>query len=287
MGSTSSGEIDKSSLADQADIFIHTKKPRLLLRKNKKAPLRYCFACGRKDGFKFLEIINDELAAEWGLDESMRLSFDIRESTKCLNCGSSLRSNLHARTICQVLAPGVRNLAEAVNNKAFRKLRIAEINYCGALHKIIANLPNLHYSEYKPDNPAVRHEDLNKLSYKTNSFDAVLTSETLEHVPDWHQAKQEIHRVLRRGGQHIFTTPTILTRRTRSRAYLKGGKIIKTLPPSYHGYNRARTDDYLVFNEFGADMRKSIDQIGFRTELYYRNILRLSDPNFVYVSTKI
>ena len=43
---------------------------------------------------------------------------------------------------------------------------------------------------------AARSEDLTRLTYPDNSFDLILTSETLEHVPDLNAALCEIHRVL-------------------------------------------------------------------------------------------
>lgn len=267
---------------------MNTKKPRFVLRGKNTNPAIKCFACGRRDGFIFLNIINDDLARGWDLSPSLRKYFDIRESTKCKNCGCSFRSNLQARTICSLLSPSSKSLSEAIRSSSqLRKLKIAEINACGALHKILAAHPKLQYSEYRPDGKNVKHENLNKLSYKSSSFDIVLTSETLEHVPDWRRAAREIHRVLKPRGQHIFTVPAILARHTRARALIQNGRVKKLLPAAYHGYNRGDTDDYLVFNEFGADFRKSMDEIGFDTKIYYRNIFHLSDPNFVFVSTKL
>jgi hypothetical protein len=98
----------------------------------------------------------------------------------------------------------------------------------------------------------------------------------------------EVRRVLRPGGAHIFTVPTILTRQTRVRASrTPSGKIINHMEPSFHGYNRGTTSDYTVFNEFGANFRAALDTLGFRTNIYFRNILDLSDPNFVFVSVKV
>ena len=48
------------------------------------------------------------------------------------------------------------------------------------MHAWIADLPRLRYSEYSEEG-----EDIQALSYADRSFDLVLTSETLEHVPDW------------------------------------------------------------------------------------------------------
>ncbi len=278
-------QIKHASKDDIIDVFRTTQKPQFIIRKNNKKRSKFCYACGHADGFKFLNIINNDLSSAWGLSRGLRKSFDIRESSKCENCGSSLRSSIHARTICSIYAPKAKCLTEAIKDPSFRKLKIAESN--GALHKLLISHPGLSYSEYVPDDKSIRHESLDKLTYKSGMFDLVLTSETLEHLPDWELALKEIRRVLKDGGRHVFTTPAILSRQTRTRAKRKNGKIVHMLPAAYHGYNRGNPDDYTVFNEFGADLRKEIDKLGYSTDLYYRNVVHLSDPNFAYVSTKV
>ncbi len=279
-------EICKPKLTDYLDLIVSSKKGRIMPTEFWKRYFYRCYACGNKNKPVFTQIINDDLANVWCLDRKQRHLFDIRESTSCDNCGSSLRSSLQARAICSVLSPRSTSLTEAVSSEEVERLKIAEINFCGALHNIIKNLPNLHYSEYRPDDKTIRQEDLNALSYKDNSFDLVITSETIEHVPDWEVALREIRRVLKPGGFHIFTVPAIMSRRTKTKAKIEKGKIINIEEPSYHGCNRSKTDDYLVFTEFGIDFRKKIDNIGYSTALYYRPIFSLNDPNLVYVSKK-
>ena len=53
---------------------------------------------------------------------------------------------------------------------------------------------------------------------RTQRFDLVLTSETLEHVPDPRLALRETLRVLRPGGRHVFTVPLESAARRRVRA---------------------------------------------------------------------
>jgi len=270
------------------DIVSNTKHPRFrAITINRKNLIDYCFACGSSGEFVFSNIINNELAKSWGLSEDLRLGFDIRESTNCKVCGNSLRSNFHAKAISKTIDPGSSCLKEAVISDNARKLRVAEINACGALHQFLLQLPGLEYSEYMTDDSNIRSEDLNQLSYNSDSFDIVLTSDTLEHLPDWSRAAKEIRRVLKPNGVHIFTVPAILTRLTRTRAIQDGKKIAHLLSPSYHGRDPKRTADYTVYNEFGADFRREIDKLGFRTQLYYTNLIKFSDPNFVFVSTKV
>jgi SAM-dependent methyltransferase len=81
------------------------------------------------------------------------------------------------------------------------------------------------------------------LPHAEGTFDLVVHSDTLEHVPDPVRGLAECRRVLKDGGACVFTVPIVVGRLTRSRT---------GLPPSYHG----DPDDgsgYLVHTEFGAD----------------------------------
>ena len=114
-----------------------------------------------------------------------------------------------------------RSLEELVGEAQFRSLSVAEINQCAQLHYMLADLPGIHYSEYGSTDPGVPSEDAMNLSYANGSFDLVLTSDTLEHVPDCERALAEIRRVLKPRGMHIFTIPVVwdqaVTRSVRPR----------------------------------------------------------------------
>jgi len=157
----------------------------------------------------------------------------------------------------QALAPadaGWTSFADCAGTPVFEQLRIAEINGCGALHTYLDLNPKLAYSEYGSEDPSIPSEDLSRLSYPDDEFDLVVTSDTLEHVPDLRAALREIERVLKPGGRHVFTVPVIRDgRATRQRARLDGGRIVHLLPPSYHGVWSEQRGDRLVFHEFGGD----------------------------------
>jgi ubiquinone/menaquinone biosynthesis C-methylase UbiE len=53
----------------------------------------------------------------------------------------------------------------------------------------------------------VRHEDLQHTSFADDTFDIIITSEVLEHVPDAQAAEKELMRILKPGGVHCFTVP--------------------------------------------------------------------------------
>ena len=84
----------------------------------------------------------------------------------------------------------------------------------GACTRCCERLPDLTYAEYP-------EEDVMALSYADASFDLVLTSDTLEHVEDPMKGMEEIRRVLRPGGRHVFTVPIkpdLATSRSRERS---------------------------------------------------------------------
>ncbi len=247
-----------------------------------------CEACGGVTPFEFKQIINDTLARQWRLEPQVRKAFSARESMFCAFCGCSYRLRALAQALVVALsedAPSASLTAAIENGKADGK-KVAEINSCGVLHEILKTMPDLSYSEYASMNPDVRSEDLQKLTYKTNSFDVVLTSDTLEHVPDVDAALREIYRVLKPGGAHIFTVPLRLdVTKTRQRVKLnkETGEMKQLLAPSFHGSGEP---DYLVQNEFGFDFIERVERAGFYVRLSCQNPANLADPSGVLVAIK-
>ena len=211
-----------------------------------------CAVCG-KDGRHVRQswVLSRPLAARWGPGLAER------ESMFCEHCGSSLRVRRLAEVLVELYGVGATALAELVREDAFRALRIAEINSIGRMHPVLAEAPGLVHVEYP-------EEDIQALSWSEASFDLVLTSETLEHVPDPHLALRETLRVLRPGGRHVFTVPVdgSLTA-TRSRT---------GLPPEHHGRGGGpfglvtRKADLLVHTDFGGDLDDVVRAAGFTYE---------------------
>lgn len=46
-----------------------------------------------------------------------------------------------------------------------------------------------------------------KLDFKDDYFDVVMSFDVIEHIPDVEQHFKEVHRVLKKGGKYIFVTP--------------------------------------------------------------------------------
>jgi SAM-dependent methyltransferase len=136
---------------------------------------------------------------------------------------------------------------EALAGMAARGLRVLEINEAGTLTPHLAALPGHMLVRY----PEV---DMHRLPYADRSFDIVVHSDTLEHVPNPIHALAECRRVLAPGGVLCFTVPHIVGRLTRSR---------QGLAPSYHGAREDCRDDHLVWTEYGADSWCHVAQAGF------------------------
>jgi SAM-dependent methyltransferase len=52
-----------------------------------------------------------------------------------------------------------------------------------------------------------QEEDIQMLSFSNNTFDTIISCETIEHIPNPIKALEEIYRVLKPGGKFILTCP--------------------------------------------------------------------------------
>jgi 2-polyprenyl-3-methyl-5-hydroxy-6-metoxy-1,4-benzoquinol methylase len=75
-------------------------------------------------------------------------------------------------------------------------------------------------------------EDIQQLSFESQSFDTVISCETIEHVPKPRRALEEMHRVLKPGGRLFLTCPNYfnlfglwcLYRKLIRKPYTEGGQ---------------------------------------------------------------
>ena len=232
-----------------------------------------CWCCGRF-GPKLYRprAIPRRLRELWGLSPRLARSVARKETLDCAYCGAKLRARRLARVLVASFptsGPLPRSAREWASRPEARALRIAEINRIEGLHEAIAPLPLLRFSDFgDPATSGVPSEDLSRLSYENESLDVVLTSETLEHVPDLDAAFREIRRVLRPGGLHLFTVPLLpgVARTFARREIGPDGLAVDRHPPISHP---GGDWGYPVFTEFGADLPEILARRGFATEVHF------------------
>lgn len=83
------------------------------------------------------------------------------------------------------------------------------------LKDVAALVASMHEAQQVPDGVAAMavNGDATRLPYPDASFDRVIASEVLEHIPDDGLAFAELHRVLRPGGTLAVTVPAWLAER--------------------------------------------------------------------------
>ena len=129
------------------------------------------------------------------------------EVKRCLLCGANLRY--------EMLAGELRKLD-------LGRLEVLELDPSSPLRGLLKEAKRHLRTFYTPgvapgtEGPAgARCEDITRLTLPDASLDLVVSSDVLEHVPDLGAAFAETARVLRPGGQHLFTVPP--RERTRRR----------------------------------------------------------------------
>ncbi len=206
-----------------------------------------CPVCGG-ESFAHTPVLWPALVADWGLAAAEAQAIDIQQGTYCVQCGSNVRSMALARALLRLRA-SADTLVRFVGDPTQTKLRVLEINHAGTLHPVLARLPGHRLISY-PD------FDMTSLALPAETFDLVVHSDTLEHVPDPLKGLQECLRVLAPGGALAFTVPAVPGRLSRSR---------QGLPPSYHGTADQIEPGMLVHTEFGADVWTLVLHAGFST----------------------
>jgi SAM-dependent methyltransferase len=194
-----------------------------------------CLVCGAGRLCE-VEVLSPALIEAWELAPDEVAYVNAQQGRHCADCRSTLRCMALAQAILRFHGAS-GNFAQFARSDAAQRLRVLEINEAGGLSAYLARLPGRTFASF----PQV---DLQALPYADASFDMVVHSDTLEHVPDPVRGLAECRRVLRNGGACIFTVPIVVGRLTRSRA---------GLAPSYHG-TAADGQGYLVRTEFGADV---------------------------------
>jgi len=212
---------------------------------------------------------------------------NFRENCYCIRCSSFNRQRQIAFVLCNAIA-----------NKKVKSLRdLSSINHLsiyntetgGSLHQYLKQINGYVCSEYFGEQykggdyiEGRMHQDLMSLSFNDNQFDFIISTDVFEHIADPYIAHQEVHRVLKPGGRHIFTVPFYQTEiLDEKRASMnERGELIHHKEPIYH-IDPIRPEGVLVFNIFSIEMLSKLARIGFRTNMHhmYRPLNGILGPN--------
>lgn len=110
----------------------------------------------------------------------------------------------------------------------------------------------------------VQHEDMTQMSLPNDSSDLILHQDVLEHIPDYKLALKETLRVLRPGGQTIFTAPFFhaLDETFVRAGFDQFGGLVHHAEPELHG-DPLVPEGILAFYNFGWSLIDDMRAVGF------------------------
>ncbi|MEG5066201.1 glycosyltransferase [Microcoleus sp. B3-A4] len=200
----------------------------------------------------------------------------LREGYKCQKCKSSLRYQGQAEAIINKFSKNnSSSIVELCQEDEFKSLNIYEPGITGGFRNFFQESlkyyttsfywQNLPLGGYK-DN--IQCQSLEQLTYDSNQFDLIITSDIFEHIRHPWVAFQEILRVLKVGGYHIFSIPVQepLPKKTVYRVDVSGKEDVYILEPRYH--TDGRGNPCLVYTDFGLDIVDNLQSIGYEVELF-------------------
>jgi SAM-dependent methyltransferase len=186
------------------------------------------------------------LIEEWNLSSTEVDYTNAQQGLCCVKCYSNLRSVTLAQLILNKFSLK-GNLMQNLSS-GLKKIKILEINEAGDLHLYLSKTKNYVFAKY----PEI---DMQNMAYADNSFNAIVHSDTLEHIENTMKALKECYRILKFGGYLFYTIPIIYGRLTIRR---------DKLPNSYHGsQEESQGNDYKVWTEYGADFWVELVNAGF------------------------
>jgi SAM-dependent methyltransferase len=200
----------------------------------------------------------------------------LRESLRCARCGANARQ----RAAAAVLLEGAAAPSDADPRAAPAPGRAYLTEQSGAFYRALRRrLPGLVGSEYATTAARrwrlqgwlwrhglferLRFADVTALPFADAAFDAAMSLDVLEHVPDFGAALREFARVLRSGGRLVLTVPFFADlERSETIARIGGDGCVQFLgEPEYHGDPLG--GGVPCFHHFGWDLLDALRAAGF------------------------
>lgn len=185
---------------------------------------------------------------------------NLRNRVSCKRCGFSGRHRASYQAIAA--SPAWQNGTALVMEAVTSYYRLLSSRFPGVIgtEYLSDDMQPGQIKEF--DGQMIRHEDMMNMSFSTGSIDAIYHGDVLEHIPDMSKGLKECYRVLKPGGELIFTVPFYSDRDdTIIRAEIIDGKRVDHHPPAYHG-NPLSNEGVLVFSEPGLNFLDLLSSIG-------------------------
>ncbi|BAY34692.1 type 11 methyltransferase [Nostoc carneum NIES-2107] len=218
--------------------------------------------------------------------------FSVRNNMYCPFCRSSSRKRHVAKILINEVMQTNSTIADVAKNQS---LTIYNTDVDDAFYQILHHQNSYICSTFSPEvkpgteiRPGVFCQDLENLTFDNESFDVVITEDVFEHVRNHERGLQEVHRILKVGGYHIFTVPCNFDCATIVRVDTSGKEDIHLLPPEYHG-DRIR-GQILAYRTFGIDIYELLKNIGFTTKVDFSNYLDQKNgifDSYIFCSQKL
>lgn len=232
-----------------------------------------CVICGKSSRFFYSDI------ALW------------RESLNCQHCRSTSRYRSIASGALRAIAELTGVQATSLNDiprSNGNKLHVYDTQPPFYYEPCAYPVPDLlkacdwievALSQYKPDKSmgkvlakGITNQNLECLTFASESLDIVITSDVMEHVRLDERAHREIYRVLKPGGIYLFTVPhsnawdeTLV--RVKITDPEDPSKDVHLLEPEYHGdTNNEDGGGVLAYRTYGKDLETNLTKMGFEVD---------------------
>lgn len=208
----------------------------------------------------------------------------------CIFCGSFSRKRHVAKVISEIIG----NILYISDIPKKSSVDIYNTDVGDPFYKVLCEYDSYVCSDYQTNvelgmemKKGVFCQNIEKLTFSNELFDLVITEDVLEHVRNYGKGFKEIHRVLRKGGYHIFTIPFNFDRPTINRVDTSNDEDLYILPPEYH---ESKNGKVLSYRTYGIDLFQFLESIGFETHVdfskYSDQKYKIYD-SFVFVSKKL
>lgn len=202
---------------------------------------------------------------------------------RCPICGFSVfiklnNNEISVRCICCNASVVTLSLISALNSFVpdLQNKHVYEMSSRGPLWRFLkSHSKRLTCSEFFDEVPpgsfkdSIQCQDVQSLTFSSNTFDIVTCTEVFEHVPSDIKGFSEVHRVLKPGGLFVFTVPLLTSGETIERVIIFDGQLSMLMPPEYHGDWLRGSGKVLCFRNYGRDIISRLLNSGFETAQIY------------------